>query len=114
MKYHDTVAHFFGKFLQTVRHLFDFRSALLLISSYLLLTHDPKNIPVANTIYYSFVVMVAIAGLTHVIRKIIFRYLSLEVTAEKAIETPVGAAIVFLSVSLVFCTLIWGTVTWSR
>lgn len=70
--------------------------------------------PVAQSLLYSMCGMLVIAGLSHWVRKVALPYTDMEEFAEIAKREPLAAALVFLSISLLLCTLIIGTVLWVR
>ena len=67
----------------------------------------------ASTLVYSFAVVTAVASVSHFTRKVYFPYLDLEDFAQAAVRTPTGAAVVFLSVSMVLCMLLYVTALWT-
>ena len=87
----------------------DKRLWVLLVPSLAILAID---MPVMLTLLYSIAAMFVIAGVSHLTRKVIFPYIDMEVVKDKAIGTSTGAAIVFLSVSLIISAIIIGTSVW--
>ncbi len=81
----------------------------LLIPAALILSAD---LPVAMTIGYSMAVILVLAAVTHIVRKVLFPYVDLEVMVGKATETPGGSATVFLGVCMVVCALILAGAIW--
>lgn len=67
----------------------------------------------ANVIVYSFVVVIAAAAVTLVTRKVFFPYVDLEKFAREAKDGNVAGAIVFLSVSLVICMVLYVVASWA-
>lgn len=57
-------------------------------------------------VLYSIAITLALAGMSHVLRKIMFPYINLRHYAERALESPTSAAIVFFSISLILCVFI--------
>lgn len=57
-------------------------------------------------ILYSIAITIGLASVSHILRKIMFPYINLRHYAEKALETPMSAAVVFLSFSLILCVFI--------
>lgn len=87
----------------------DKRLWLLLVPSIAVLAID---MPVMLTLLYSIAAMFVIAGVSHLTRKVIFPYIDMEVIKTKAVESSNGAAIVFLSVSMIISAIIIGTSVW--
>ncbi len=67
----------------------------------------------ANVIVYSFVVVIAAAAVTLVTRKVFFPYVDLEKFAREARDGNIAGAIVFLSVSLVICMVLYVVASWA-
>lgn len=81
------------------------RSIIMLIVALLLLFH---NGDISNLIWvYSLGVGVLLAAGSHFTRRIMFNRLDLQSIAQVAVETPIGAAIVFFSICLVLISLMW-------
>ena len=62
-----------------------------------------------STLYivkYVATLVLALALLSHLIRKVLFPYVKLGQVANTAIMTPLGAAIVFFGFCMVICTLL--------
>ena len=74
---------------------------LLGITGVYLLLSDPVN----RIIIDSVVVGVFLAGSTHFVRRILFNRIHLQEVAQKATETPVGAAIVFAAMVAFLCVV---------
>lgn len=91
--------------------LMDARFVALAAPSFAYLYTDAS---IANTIVYSFAVMIALAAVSHIVRKVYFPYVDLAEYAKAAVESPVGASIVFFSVSLVLCTIIVASTMWLK
>lgn len=102
---------FLGAILKALAPLLDARFLTLAAPSFTYLYTQPA---IANTIIYSIAIMVAMAAVSHLIRKVFFPYVDLEMYAKTAMETAQGAAIVFFSVTLMLCTVLWCTVTWLK
>lgn len=58
---------------------------------------------------YVFGFLFAIGLIVHFLRKLMFPYIDLKEVGNKAVETPIGAAIIFASVSIIICTIIFVT-----
>ena len=54
----------------------------------------------------------AIAGLALVLRKILYDHVDMTVAADKALESPVGAGLVVLAISIVTASIIVSGVLW--
>ena len=87
----------------------DFRFYLLLIPAVMILA---TNMPLLMTLGYSMAVMLLVAAVSHITRKVVFPYLDMEVVMRKATETPTGAGYVFLGVSSIITAMIIGSVMW--
>lgn len=66
----------------------------------------------ANTIVYSFAVVIAVAAVSHFTRKVFFPYIDLEEYATRALRDPLSAAVVFLSVTIVLCMMLYIVAAW--
>lgn len=53
-----------------------------------------------SVVFFSLGILVIMMGLSHLFRKIIFPYIDLETAWAKAMDSAVGAAIAFASISL--------------
>lgn len=91
--------------------LMDARFVALAAPSFAYLYTDAA---IANTIVYSFAVMIALAAVSHIVRKVYFPYVDLEANAKASLDSPLAAAIVFLAVSMVLCTIIFATTMWLK
>lgn len=60
-------------------------------------------------VLYAIGIAISISAVSHAIRKILFPYIDLQDVASKAIVTPLGAAIVFASISGLLATIISAT-----
>lgn len=88
------------------RHLFDFYQALpLLVVAGLILVPDSGSM----VVLYAIGISVLVSSVSHLIRKILFPYLDLEVYAKAALESPIGAAVVFASIVLILAVIIIST-----
>lgn len=67
---------------------------------------EGENFVYLTSVFTSTSIVLLIALFSHIIRRIFFPDLDLAVIAKKAIETELGAAIVFGSVCLVLSTLV--------
>lgn len=94
--------------------LLDMRLWVLLAPALVFLFWRPEDRPVAETLLYSMAVMLVIAGMSHWVRKVMFRRFDWYEWAVAAKGHPVGAGLVTLAVSLVLCSFILGTVWWVR
>lgn len=87
----------------------DFRFYLLLIPAVAILA---TNMPLLMTLGYSMAVMLLVAAVSHITRKVVFPYLDMEAVMRKATETPTGSGYVFLGVSSIITAMIIGSVMW--
>jgi hypothetical protein len=87
----------------------DFRFYLLLIPATLILMID---VPMLLTVLQAMSVMLIVAAVSHITRKIAFPYLDMEKVMLKAIETASGAGYVFLGVSGLLMAMVVGSVLW--
>jgi hypothetical protein len=108
----DKLKNWLSNVMHGLLALVDSRTLLLLVPAMLYLFS--VDAPVANTITFSFVVMIAIAALSHFLRKIIFPYIDLKVFIEQAKTNPIASGQVVLSMAMIICTLIFATVMWVR
>ncbi len=92
--------------------MFDARVLVLLVPALLYLYW--LDAAQANTIVYSFVVTIAVAGVSHFTRKVFFPYVDMEKVASTAIKEPLGAALVFLAIAIVLCVMLFVTMQWVR
>jgi hypothetical protein len=74
------------------------------------LTHEAALSPLLT----SAAMVLALAGLSHCTRRVLFPRLDLQEIAIKATEHPIGAAIVFLGISMVLSVLIYANVSMLR
>lgn len=87
-------------------HMFDLYQALpLLLAAALILVPDSGSM----VVLYALGISLLVSSVSHVVRKVLFPYIDLEKFANKALETPVGAAIVFLSITLILAVIIAST-----
>jgi hypothetical protein len=57
-------------------------------------------------VIYSLGITIALAAASHILRKIMFPYINLRHYAERALETPMSAAVVFLSFSIILSVFV--------
>jgi len=74
------------------------------------LTHEAALSPLLT----SASMVLALAGLSHCTRRVLFPRLDLQAIALKATENPIGAAIVFLGIAMVLSVLIYANVSMLR
>ncbi|HDR9163607.1 TPA: hypothetical protein QDB28_004011 [Burkholderia vietnamiensis] len=91
------------------RGLHDWRMVALLIPAVLILC---TNMPVALTIGYSFSVAFIFAAASHLLRKVLFPYVDLRELVAHASCTPLGSAVVFLSVMIVLSSIMLAISLW--
>lgn len=60
----------------------------------------------SQVVLYAVGISLILTALSHILRKVLFPYLDLEIIAKKASEVPLGASIVFASVCFLLSTLI--------
>jgi hypothetical protein len=88
------------------RHLFDLYQALPLFAiAGLILVPDSGSM----VVLYAIGISILVSSVSHIIRKVLFPYLDLELFAKKALESPVGAAVVFASIVLILAVIIIST-----
>lgn len=66
-----------------------------------------ENFAFLSSVFTSTSIVLLISLFSHIIRRIFFPDLDLAIVAKKAIETELGAAIVFASVCVVLSTLVF-------
>ncbi len=98
--------------VQLARTVFDIRVLALLLPTMLYIGYS--DVAVAQTLVFSMAIMIAIAAISHWVLKIYFPYIDRMQYAQRAMETPLGASIVFLALSLVLCVLLYTTMVWIR
>lgn len=98
--------------VQLARTVFDIRVLALLLPTMLYIGYS--DAAVAQTLVFSMAIMVAIAAISHWVLKIYFPYVDRMQYAQRAMETPLGASVVFLALALVLCMLLYTTMVWIR
>lgn len=63
----------------------------------------------SSVVLFSIGITLALVGLSHIIRKLLFPYIDMEVFAKKALESPAGAATVFASITVVMGVIIYAS-----
>lgn len=92
--------------LFSYRHMTELYRALPLFAiAGLILVPDSGSM----VVLYAIGISILVSSVSHIIRKVLFPYLDLEVFANKAAESPVGAAIVFMSISVILAVIILST-----
>jgi len=105
----------FTQALQLIKFFIgDLRLLCLLIPALLYMYADPRDWPQSNTILYYTAVTIFTAGVVHITRKVYFPYVDMQLNANEAIKTPIGAALIFLSVALVMCMLLYTLAVWVK
>lgn len=61
----------------------------------------------SQVVFYFIGAISMIALYSHIARKLFFPYVDMEMFAEKAREEPVAAAIVFASITILLCTIMF-------
>ena len=97
--------------IKALSSLMDARFLALALPAFGYLYTDPA---IANTIVYSFAVVIALAAVSHIVRKVYFPYVDLEEFAINASKNPTASAVVFLSVCLVLCAIIVSSTLWLK
>lgn len=93
-----------------LRGLFcDLRTPSLLVPALAVLALD---LPVMLTLLYSLSAMLVIVAMAHLVRRVLFPHLDLSAACERASETPSGAGLVFLGVSILLSAVVIGTALW--
>ena len=88
---------------------FDSRTWILLLPAAAVLALD---LPVLLTLGYSLAAIFIVVAMAHVIRRVLFHYIDLENLADRAHESATGAGLVFLSVSIIFSSIIIAASLW--
>lgn len=78
---------------------------LPLLVSAIILTPDAGS----HVVLFALGVTLIVSAVSHVMRKVLFPYISLNEYADKAHNTPLGAAIVFASVTWILSIIILAT-----
>ena len=108
----------FVKLLQRLSHDLWRFSALVALVAILLWLESwlPKasNEAALSPLLTSSAIVLAIAALSHLTRRVLFPKLDLQKIAVKALEHPIGAAIVFFGICLVLAVLVYANVTMLR
>lgn len=97
--------------IKALSPLMDARFLALALPAFGYLYTDPA---IANTIVYSFAVMIALAAISHIVRKIYFPYIDLAEYASSALRDARASAIVVFAVALVLSTMIISTTLWLK
>jgi len=77
---------------------------LLLVSGGVLLPDAGSNV-----VLFAIGITILVSAVSHVIRKILFPYVDLGEVYSKALETPAGAAGIFVSVTMILSVIIMST-----
>lgn len=87
-------------------HMFDIYQALpLLAIAGLILVPDSGSM----VVLYALGISLLVSSVSHIVRKVLFPYVNLQAFTDKALESPVGAAIVFFSVVMILAVIIAST-----
>lgn len=103
--------NYLQKLYTALATMIDTRFLALAVPSFAYLYTDAA---IANTIVYSFAVMIALAAISHIVRKIYFPYIDLAEYASSALRDPRASAIVVFAVALVLSTMIISTTLWLK
>lgn len=91
------------------RGLLDLRVWVMLLPALVVLALD---LPVLTTLLYSLSAVLVIVAMTHVIRRIIFHYLDMELLALIAQHSATGAGLTFVGVCIVLASIIVSATIW--
>lgn len=92
--------------LLSYRHMTElYRSLPLFVVAGFILVPDAGSM----VVLYAIGISILVSSVSHIIRKVLFPYLDLEVFANKAAESPLGAAIVFFSITMILAVIIVST-----
>lgn len=81
------------------------RNWLPLLAAAILLLPDAGS----HVVFYALGITLLVSIVSHLVRKILFPYIDMSVFAKKALETPIGASIVFCSISVILSVIIYST-----
>lgn len=87
----------------------DGRTLILLLPALLVLAFD---LPVMWTLIYSLSAIFVIVAAAHIIRRVLFHYVDLEPTFDRATESPMGAGIAFLGVCVLVSSIVVAAAVW--
>lgn len=76
---------------------------LLAIVGFLVIPDNSRSV-----VFFSLGILVLFTGLSHLLRKVLFPYIDMQQAWRRANDTPLGASIVFASISLIIATTIIG------
>lgn len=77
----------------------------LILAAALILVPDAGSF----VVLYALGITIVVSAISHIIRKILFPYIDLKMFADKALETPLSAAIVFCGVVTILSVIIVAT-----
>ena len=103
--------NYLQKLYTALATMIDARFLALALPSFAYLYTDAA---IANTIVYSFAAMIALAAISHIVRKIYFPYIDLEEYANSALRDARASGLVVLAVALVLSTIIISTTLWLK
>lgn len=63
----------------------------------------------SNVVLYALGITLAVSAVSHLVRKILFPYIDMSEYASRALETPVGASVIFASISMILSVIILST-----
>lgn len=90
-------------------YIWDVRLWALLIPAMLILANDW---PVLATLLYSMSAILVVVAMAHTVRRVLFHYIDMEELYLKASQSPSGAAVVFLAVTLFVSSVMLATAMW--
>lgn len=82
-----------------------YRALPLFVIAGLILVPDSGSM----VVLYAIGISILVASVSHIIRKVLFPYVDLGAFANKALESPMGAATVFMSIAVLLATIILST-----
>ena len=91
------------------RGFLDLRVWMLLAPALLVLALD---LPVLTALLYSLSAMLVIVAMTHVIRRVLFHYVDMELLALIAQHSATGAGLTFVGVCIVLASIIVSATIW--
>lgn len=91
------------------RGVLDTRLLILLVPAALVLAAD---LPVLDTLLYSLAAMFMVVAFAHIVRRVLFHYVDLELVEAKASESPTGAGLVFFGICFLLSSFVVGSAIW--
>ena len=94
---------------QLRRGALDLRALVLLIPAALVFSQD---LPAMATLLYSISAVLALVGVSHIVRRVLFHYVDLESVALRASDGTTGAGLVFLGGCIFLSAVLLSAVMW--